>query len=185
MGSPFDDMLGATATPATHRMTAPPDRRWASRAATARLVRLEHEGGVTFASCRDISDTGMWIDLGSALALDGPVTVALSPGIAFEGRVVWLRGRECGVSFDRAIDCEALLASTGMELRAAKAAAENPARSRTSLPAMRWTNPPEPKTRPAVSGAGFRPGLGVTVIRAGGTEERTLLPMSDRGNADR
>jgi len=184
MSSPFDHMLGASPTATGSTAQASSERRWASRAATARLVRLEHKGGVTFASCRDISDTGMWIDLGSALDLDGPVTVALSPSIAFSGHVVWLRGRECGVSFDRAIDCEALLASTGMELRAAKAAAENPVRSRPPLPAVRWTDHREPRTRAPAAASGFRPGLGVTVMRAGGAEERTLLPMSERADID-
>jgi hypothetical protein len=186
MSLPFDDMLGASPQPSTRAMTPAAERRWASRAATARLVRLEHQGGITFASCRDISDTGMWVDLGSVMELAGEVTVALSPNIAFSGHIVWLRGRECGVSFDRAIDCEALLASTGMELRAAKVAAESTARSRPMAPAMRWTDHREPQTRKPAPASGFRPGLGVTVMRAGGAEERTLVTMSgERGEIDR
>jgi len=184
MTSPFDHMLGVSARRSAQPLAAPPERRWASRAAAARLVRLEHEGGVTFASCRDISDTGMWIDLGCAMELDGPVSVALSPSIAFSGHIVWLRGRECGVAFDRAIDCEALLASTGMELRAAKVAAESPARRHSSPPPMRTIDARQPQTRAPAAASGFRPGLGVTVMRAGGAEERKLLPMSERGDVE-
>lgn len=151
---------------------SPPDRRWSPRAGTAQLVQLEQDGMVWFASCHDISDSGMWLDLGTAADIAGAVNVALSPSIVFRGRIAWRRGHECGVAFERRIDREALLANTGMELRAAKVAESSGVlRRSTPMPRPAMLSAP----RPAASAGGFKPGLGVTVMRAGGREERDVV----------
>jgi hypothetical protein len=166
---------------------APGERRWAARVGTARLVRVEHEGGFAFASCNEISDCGMALRLGAPLPLDGAVTVALSPSLGLRGRVVWVRGNDCGIVFDRPTDCETLISSTGLDLRAAKFRSDAPAGARHRMPEPRRTAdaPHRPALpAPAAPQRGFRPGLGVTVMCEGGREEKRLLCLSGSGTSE-
>ena len=85
------------------------DRRSTQRRRIGRVVQVAHHGEATYAHCRDFSDNGMQIDLAVPLELNDHVTVALSPSVVLGGRVVWVRGRECGIAFEGPIDSAALL----------------------------------------------------------------------------
>jgi hypothetical protein len=83
-----------------------------------RLVQVEHDGDEGLARCRNISDTGMKLDVKMPVAVDDGVKVTFSPTFALSGRVVWLEGTKCGVAFEGKIDCADLLHRSAAEAHA-------------------------------------------------------------------
>jgi hypothetical protein len=150
------------------RMT---DRRAEPRQRLTRTVQVMREGRTAQANCRDMSDTGMKLDLTSPLDLNDMVTVALSPTIVLCASVAWLNGRECGLIFDAAVDSATLLRAAGLERQADTAETltllgNRPGASRT-LEQRRETAEPE--------GAHFQPGLAVTVMLGTDRERRGVV----------
>lgn len=157
------------------RMT---DRRGdGRRARAARLVQVAHDGDAAYARCRDLSDTGMKLDLTAPLELNAEITVALSPTILLCGTVVWVSGRECGVAFDGPVDSAALLDAV------------DPGQGRHGVPATldllggRHGAQARPmrKVTPAQASARFEAGLAVTVV-TGPNEERRGVVRWAKGN---
>lgn len=142
------------------------DRRQQSRLRSTRLVQVAHEGDAAYARCRDLSDTGMKLDLTAPLQLNDYVTVALSPSIVLCGTVAWISGRECGVAFDCPVDSEALLdAADGARPAPGLAATRDLLDGRTVPQA-------EPRRVPPRAGAKFQAGLAVTVMVGPDREQR-------------
>jgi hypothetical protein len=144
------------------------------------MVQVVHGGEAAYARCRDLSDTGMRLDLTEPLELNECVTVALSPSIVLCGTVAWIDGQEYGVVFDCAVDGEALLEATEPEAP--------PRRQLTHmLPAMRDMlagRQAQPRTAPPSRGfvhspaAIFKPGLVVTVVSGAG-DKRALVRWAE------
>lgn len=100
----------------------PGERRGATRTMTIyRLVQVEHDGDEGLARCRNISDTGMKLDLTMPAAVDDLVKVTFSPTFALSGRIAWIDGKDCGVAFDGRIDCADLLHRSASEAHASSA----------------------------------------------------------------
>lgn len=95
------------------------ERRGVDGALTVfRVVRVTYDGDEGLATCRNISDAGMKLDLSMPLALNDLVEVAFSPSISLSGHVVWRNGHECGIAFERKVDSAALLSSSAAEAQA-------------------------------------------------------------------
>jgi hypothetical protein len=100
------------------------ERRKADRMLTVyRIVQVEREGEEGLGCCRNISDSGAKLHLTMPVALNDCIEVAFSPTIALTGRVIWIRDNECGVAFDRKIDCAALLSHSFAETHGYRARA--------------------------------------------------------------
>jgi hypothetical protein len=147
-------------------------RNGARRKRSARRVQVARDGDAAYARCRDMSDTGMKLDLTAPLELNDYVTVALSPSVVLCGTVVWVRGRECGVAFDGPVDSTALLdsvhpgraleeAPTTLDLLNGRQAAERPVAAE--------------RARPHRCGVHFQPGLAVTVMVGPNHEQRGVV----------
>jgi hypothetical protein len=94
------------------------ERRSATRTMTIyRLVQVAHDGDEGLARCRNISDTGMRLDVKMPMAVNDKVRVTFSPTFALSGRIVWREGSDCGVAFERPIDCAELLHRSALEAR--------------------------------------------------------------------
>jgi hypothetical protein len=145
------------------------DGRRAARMRMARLVQVAHAGDAAYARCRDLSDTGMKLDLTAPLELNDEVTVALSPSVVLCGTVVWIDGRECGVAFDCPVDSDALLDAAG---------GAQPARQQAPATIDLLGGRPAAQTLESSAhrlGGGFRPGLAVTVMVGLNREERGVV----------
>lgn len=70
-------------------------------------VRTARDLGL--ARVRNISDSGIALDVGFPVCLGDGVAIALSEDVVLAGRVVWTVGSECGVKFDRPVDSLAAL----------------------------------------------------------------------------
>jgi hypothetical protein len=94
-----------------------PDRRGTPRFRTVcfdvKVVRGENAG---LFRARNISDTGIKLDTHWRLAAGERVLVKLSEGVAINGTVSWSEFGRCGIEFERAIDCAALLRA-GAEMK--------------------------------------------------------------------
>ena len=87
------------------------DRRAAPRVQTImRVGRAISENDHGLARVRNISDDGVRLRLQIPVMLDDALTLELAEGVSLSGRVVWTDGDDCGLKFDRSIDCAALLA---------------------------------------------------------------------------
>jgi hypothetical protein len=99
------------------KLRAMRDRRSAQRTLTIyRLVHVEHERDQGLGRCRNISDTGMKLDVHMAVAVGERVKVTFSPSLAVSGRIAWCELNECGVMFDERVDCAALLQQSSLEM---------------------------------------------------------------------
>jgi hypothetical protein len=95
------------------------DRRKEARAiAVFRLVHIEHEGDEGLARCRNISDSGMKLELAMAVQVGAMLKVSFSSSYTFTGTVIWVEGRECGIALDCNIDATAMLTRSAVEARA-------------------------------------------------------------------
>lgn len=86
------------------------ERRTGSRVQTVmhvtRIVAAADQG---LARIRNISDQGAQLRVQLPLSLGDALILNLADGATIDGRVVWISGDDCGIKFDRHIDCAALL----------------------------------------------------------------------------
>lgn len=109
------------------------ERRSGQRTQTTyRLVRIESDGDQGLAWCRNISDTGVKLELSMPVEIGHAVTVAFSPSNIVSGRVIWTSGNSCGTAFDSRVDSAALLKASAAEMRRHR---PRPMRLETNLPA--------------------------------------------------
>jgi hypothetical protein len=101
----------------TNTSYAQPDRRSTPRFRAVcfdvKVVRGENAG---LFRARNISDTGIKLDTHWRLAAGERVLIKLSESLAIHGAISWSEGGQCGVEFDRPIDCAAMLRA-GAELK--------------------------------------------------------------------
>lgn len=124
--------------PVSSVMTSPahetsPDRRNTQRTLTIyRMVQIDSGGDRGFARCRNISDSGVRLELSMPLEMDRAVEIAFSPSNIVSGRVVWNVGTSYGIAFDTEVDSAALLSRSAAELHGDRA---RPMRLNANLPA--------------------------------------------------
>jgi len=110
-----------------------PDRRASQRTLTIyRLVQIDSAGDRGFARCRNISDSGVRLELTMPLEMGQAVNVAFSPANILAGQVVWKVENSCGVAFTAEVDSAALLSRSAAELHGDRA---RPMRLTANLPA--------------------------------------------------
>lgn len=147
------------------------DKRSRSRTRTARTVQVAHGGDAAYARCRDLSDTGMKLDLTAPLDLNEQVTVALSRSVVLCGTVAWVNGRECGIVFDGPVDSAALIEAVDWQ----PAYAPPPA-TLDLLDGYRASGRPSARNGSgSTSPVRFQPGLAVTVVTGPDCEQRGVL----------
>jgi hypothetical protein len=144
------------------------DRRREARLRMTRLVQVAHDGDAAYARCRDLSDTGMKLDLTAPLELNDYVTVALSPSLVLCGKVAWIDGRECGIAFDCPVDSDALLEAAEGAARAPEMAATIELLGGRPTSAAHAASASRSRTR-------FQPGLAVTVMVDPNREARGVV----------
>lgn len=94
----------------------PLERRTDARVFTIlRVARASTEGDTGLCRVQNISDEGMMVITGLAVAEGDPISVSLSERACISGRVNWADGARVGIQFDEAIDCAALLQSLASE----------------------------------------------------------------------
>lgn len=148
------------------------DRREASRPLSVRLVEVTHNGTTSFARCRDLSDTGMELDLSVPLKCSAHVAVALSPSVVLRGTVAWIDGRQCGVTFDSRVDSAALLDATALHPLVTPMQATIAVLGGRYATAARSSAPRSSEARRRDR---FQPGLAVTVMVGPNREQRGLV----------
>lgn len=156
------------------------DRRTASRALTVcKVVKVERDGDEGLARCRNISDNGMKLEVSMPLSLMEPLRVEVAPGQHVDARVVWTNGNECGLFFDRNIDCADLLRRSAES----KGAQRSP-RLNSSIPALiEADGRARDTTINNISQRGmcithrgeFQPGLHVKVMLQNGSEKFAVV----------
>lgn len=161
---------------------AAPDRRGAPRAlAVYKVVKIKRDDKEGLARCRNISETGMKLEVGMQLSLNDHLKVELSPDIVLDARVVWTNGNECGVAFERHIDCEELL---GQSLDFKRKERSRSPRLNTHIPArIALQGAVHPTTIKNISQRGmlvthngkFNAGLRVRVLMPNGDERDALV----------
>jgi len=96
-----------------------PDSRGSPRFRTAGLeVLLDRNGHVRLYRARNVSDTGILLDNHARLAVGERVQIELADDLAVHGTVSWCDAERCGVEFDQAIHCAAVLTTDGQWQRA-------------------------------------------------------------------
>ena len=94
------------------------ERRSANRTRTVfRIARVKSQADEGLARIRNISDTGMRLTVGIAVAKGDDVDIWLSDAVVFRGRVVWIKEGECGVQFVERIDSVEALRCAAEESR--------------------------------------------------------------------
>jgi len=159
-----------------------PDRRQTRRALTVyKVVKVSQGGKEALARCRNVSESGMKLEVAMPLSLNDSLSVELSPDHVLHTRVVWTNGNECGVAFERTIDCAELLGQS----------AEQKRRDRSRSPRLNSRIPARiaaegqvlPTTIKNISqrgmmvthGGKFRPGLRVKVMMDNGKDRDAVV----------
>jgi hypothetical protein len=158
------------------------ERRRSARVRTVyRVVRVANREDEGLARLRNISDGGLKLQLRLALQLMDHVEVALSPNMAFGGKVVWLDGDSCGVRFDTPVNSLAALNATAHEARQCSArqprlrtAMSAAVTSERGLRAVQVTDVSQNGMKLRHDGS-FTPGLQVKVSLCSGTERRGVI----------
>lgn len=98
--------------------TAEFERRDGERTLTTyRLVIVLHQNDEGLARCRNISDSGMKLDLGMDIEPGELIEIVFSPSVVLLGRIIWRHDGSCGVEFLERIDSAQLLSRTALEIR--------------------------------------------------------------------
>ncbi|MEJ5976954.1 PilZ domain-containing protein [Novosphingobium sp. PS1R-30] len=98
------NMLTPLGTSATER------RRRSERRQTERLdargaaIAVARGDGTASALCGDISGHGVRLSLDRPMAVGETVALRFGPDLDLVGRVAWVKGAECGIAFERAVD---------------------------------------------------------------------------------
>lgn len=86
------------------------ERRGARRIHTVlRVAQVTRSHDVGLWRMNNISDDGMMLHASLPVADGEPLSIALSDSVTLKGKSVWWDGVHCGVTFDKRIDCAALL----------------------------------------------------------------------------
>ena len=94
------------------------ERRQSTRFHTVlRVAAVVRDHDVGLWRVRNISDRGMMLAAQVPVTPGERLTINLSASVAVEGRAVWWDGERCGVSFERPIDCAAILGRLVAEQR--------------------------------------------------------------------
>lgn len=161
--------------------TSTPDRREAPREVMVyKIVKIERDGQEGLARCRNISDSGMRLEVSMPISLNDSLAIEVPPGRTLHGRVVWTNGNQCGVAFERTIDCVQLLSQSAER----KEARSRSPRLRSDIPArIAAEGAIIPTTIRNISQRGmlvthsgqFRAGLHVQVLMNDGSERDALV----------
>lgn len=155
---------------------AAPDRRGSSRAVTVyKVVKVERDGKEGLARCRNISDGGMKLDVAMPLMLNDSLMIELTPELVLPARVIWTNSNQCGVAFDRHIDCVQLLNRAAeakpLRPRGPRLNSHIPARIAADGEVVATTIKNISQRGMLVTHSGqFRPGLHVKVVMNEGSE---------------
>lgn len=166
------------------------DRRRASRTvAVYKVVKIEQDGNGGLARCRNISNGGMMLDIAIPLALNDALTIELPPDLVLRGRVAWTNGNQCGVAFDRDIDCVQILSQSTPEGGAVRARSPRlrshiPARIAADGAIIHTTIKNISQRGMLVTHSGqFRPGLQVQVLMNDGGKREALVQWAQENFA--
>lgn len=86
------------------------ERRTDARVLTIlRVARASTQSDTGLCRIQNISDQGMMMITGLAVAEGDPISVSLSETACISGLAAWTDGARVGIQFDEAIDCAALL----------------------------------------------------------------------------
>lgn len=131
----------------------PKERRSGRRLKVAsRPVHIDHGSATASAICENISDRGMRLRLPASFDLNDACVIIFTADAWISGRVIWINGEECGISFDQPIDCALFVFDAAGHSGNLVAAAGT-----------------------ARSGQQFRPGLHVKIALSSGQERRGVL----------
>ena len=112
----FADTSAHVAFACSMPVRQPLERRTDARVLTIlRVARASTESDTGLCRVQNISDEGMMVVTGLAVAEGDPISVSLSESACISGRVNWTDGARVGIQFDEAIDCAALLESLASE----------------------------------------------------------------------
>ncbi|HEX8057015.1 MAG TPA: PilZ domain-containing protein [Novosphingobium sp.] len=170
------------AAPSSAAHEVSPDRRNAQRTLTIyRLVQIDSGGDRGFARCRNISDSGVRLELSMPLEMGAAVEIAFSPSNVLPGRVVWKIDHSCGIAFDAKVDSAAVLSRSAAELHGNHA---RPFRLSANLPARVSSDGRTRDTRVMdISQRGvklthdgsFHRGMSIRVVLASGAEREGVV----------
>jgi hypothetical protein len=108
------------------------DRRASERTHTIyRLVMILVDGDQGFARCRNISDTGMRLEVAMTVEVGMPIEIRFSPTCSLAGTVAWVDGSSCGIMFGERVNSAQVLRASSADNHAAKS---RPLRMAVDLP---------------------------------------------------
>jgi hypothetical protein len=111
--------LSSVFVPSSRTRQRPERRREERKRLVYRLVRVEHRDDEGFGRCRNISGSGMQLELTMpGLAIGERFKVAFSAAHVFDVTVIWMRDRQYGVVLDQPIDFETMLRESAAHTRA-------------------------------------------------------------------
>jgi hypothetical protein len=112
MELPFEQQVEETSFSFSPNTPPPPERRRGARHITILRVGTIHlDDRRELCLIRNISAGGLMAHVYSKLTIGQPVAAELKTNQRIEGRISWIEGANVGISFDEAIDVEALLNS--------------------------------------------------------------------------
>ncbi|GMM92427.1 PilZ domain-containing protein [Qipengyuania sp. MTN3-11] len=164
------------------------DRREHQRVMTIyRVARVLMQDDQALALLRNISDKGVSLSISRTMDPGEHLRVQLSDSVEVQGEVVWSQQDMCGVEFDQAVDCRAILGQLVEEAATGKARALRlPTNalamvdSEAGMVAARIQNVSQAgaalKTR-----SNFKPGMHVRIRTVSGIERRGTVRWSDDG----
>lgn len=163
------------------------DRRGSPRALTVfKVVKIDRDGTEGLARCRNISAKGMKLEVAMPLGLNDDLTIELSPGHTLGARVVWTKGGECGVAFERSVDVAELFGQVAAQQsqqkrsRSPRLNSRIPARIEADGEVVETTIRNISQRGMLVSHDGsFRPGLQVKVLLNNGSARDAIVQWSD------
>ena len=166
------------------------ERRDGSRIHTVmRVAKVSRANDAGLWRVRNISDGGMMLAASVPLTPGERVSVALSESVTLAGSVAWWDGAQCGVTFDRPIDCAAVLHDLVAEQRAPRYRPPRlPVTARAvvycekGLHSVRLLNLSQHGAGLAHAG-GLAPGMSVKLLLADGDEHRGVVRWSHGGRA--
>lgn len=148
------------------------------------VVKIRRGSDEGLARCRNISETGINIETSVPISLMETVHVEITDGDFASARVVWTNGSQCGLSFDRDIDCADFLSCS-----AGRYPNRRPPRLGSSIAAQVCLDGGERRatTISNISQRGmlishegdFTPGLAVKVILKDGTEKSAIVQWAE------
>jgi hypothetical protein len=110
--------LSSVFASSSHARLRPERRRDERKRLVYRLVRVEHLDDEGLGRCRNISGSGMQLELTMpGLDVGTRFRVAFSAAHVFDVTVIWMRGRQYGVALDEPLDYEKMLRESAAHTR--------------------------------------------------------------------